>query len=105
MTAAATGNNADLTLNRCISSDDVVRVEMELYKIGKCGAEAGHGLENDVLGGINEFFHNNGGVDDPGKARSQSTSSRTKPANRYSMRPRLDVKLDFVSFCRPIDNA
>jgi hypothetical protein len=61
MTAAAAGNNADFALDRGIRSDDVVRVEMHLDQVGKCGAKAGNRLENDVLGGIDELFHRLGG--------------------------------------------
>jgi hypothetical protein len=31
---------------------------MDLDQIRECGAEAGDRLENDVLGGIDELFHN-----------------------------------------------
>src|SRR6201981_174624 len=61
MSATAAGDDSHFALHRSVSSRDVVRIEVNFNEVAKCGAEAGHGIENDVLWGVNELFHVLGG--------------------------------------------
>jgi hypothetical protein len=54
---SASGNERDLIFHGSVCADDVVRIGVDFDQIAKRGLQAGDGFENDILGGIDEFFH------------------------------------------------
>src|SRR6516225_67350 len=60
--AAAAGNNGDFVLNRSVFPNNIVWVQVNFNQVTVSGSKTAHGFKNNVLGGINQFFHVFGGT-------------------------------------------